>query len=415
MSGTQTVTDRHPSPGTQSPPKPSRRSTLAYLVLLQFFYAWAWNSGDVFRPAFRVALGLTLTQVGAGYSAQVFGALAGAMAIVRFEHAIGRRHAVTLTTLGIGASLLAGDMVTNWPSFLADRFALGFFGGAVFPLTIGLIADLFRPGVRGRLASVIDGTYFGAVAVLGLAVGRVGMGNWRTLLWVGGVPPVLFALAAYRCLSDHPAHAPDAPQPRSSIRALFAHELRARTLALLAMMGCNAFGSQAFSGWLTTYLFDVVRLDPHRAGAIVACQFVGSVVGCGAWGWVIDRLGRRAGAFGLLASAVAVAAFLLGPPVPLFLAASAATFGFAFSAVVTLGPWLAELYPSPLRTAGTSMFQWGRFISLLAPVLTGSLATYFGLRAAMGVATIALAGGALIWLRVPETLARDQAAKRSKA
>ena len=135
---------------------PSRRAhTLAFLVVLQFFYAWAWNSSDVLRPAFRVALDLSLMQVGAGYSAQVVGALAGAIAIVRFEHLVGRRHTLALVSLGVGASLIGGVFVTDWALFMAQRFAVGFFGGAVFPLTIGLIAELFESRVRGRLASRI--------------------------------------------------------------------------------------------------------------------------------------------------------------------------------------------------------------------------------------------------------------------
>ena len=64
-------------------------------------------------------------------------------------------------------------------------------------------------------------------------------------------------------------------------------------------------------------------------------------------------------------SGIAASALLLSPPTPLLLVIFAAVYGAAFSAVVSIGPWLAELYPPELRTAATSMFQWGRFISLL--------------------------------------------------
>ena len=84
----------------------------------------------------------------------------------------------------------------------------------------------------------------------------------------------------------------------------------------------------------------------------------------------------------------------------------AATYGIAFSAVVSVGPWLAELYPPALRTAATSMFQWGRFISLVVPPVTGGLAAYWGLPAAMATAVIAFALSAFIWSRLPETLVR---------
>ena len=389
---------------------PVRAHTLAFLIVLQFFYAWAWNSSDVLRPAFRAALSLSLTQVGAGYSAQVVGALGGAMAIVRFEHLVGRRHTIALVALGIGLTLVAGVFAASWAAFLAQRFAVGFFGGAVFPLTIGLIAELFESRFRGKLASMIDGTYFGAVVVLGLAAGQAGIGGWQTLLWVGGVPPLLFALGAYRFVPEYPVLHESAP-PRGRVADLFAAAYRPRTLALATMMGANACGSQAFSGWLTTYLYEVARLPAPLVGAIVACQFSGSVIGCIGWGLAIDRYGRRAGAFGLLMSAVAVTAFLLAPPSPVLLGIFAALFGVAFSAVVSIGPWLSELYPPEMRTAATSMFQWGRFISLLAPLATGGVAARFGLGTAMALAVVAFMLAALLWSRLPETLVRRSAAE----
>ncbi len=382
-------------------------------MLLQFFYAWAWNSSDVLRPAFRAGLGLSLAQVGAGYSTQVVGALAGSMVVVSFEHLVGRRHTVALICSGVGVSLVAGALVTSWGAFLFQRFAVGFFSGAVFPLTVGLIVELFESRLRGKLASLIDGTYFGAVIVLGLAAGQMGIGGWRALLLFGGLPPVLFAVFAYRFIPEYADHGSAARKqdPRPSLTQLFTPALRGRTIALSTMMGANACGSQAFSGWLTTYLYEVAHLNSPDVGAIIACQFAGGVTGCLSWGWAIDRYGRRAGAFGLAIAALSVIAFLLSPPTPLLLGALAAIFGIAFSAVVSIGPWLAELYPAELRTAATSMFQWGRFISLLAPLATAGIAAHWGLASAMALSVIAFSLAAAIWSRLPETLERGSATK----
>lgn len=385
-----------------------RLPALAFLIALQFFYAWAWNSSDVLRPAFRAALSLTLAEVGAGYSAQVVGALIGALAVVRFEHLVGRRHTMALVAVGTGLSLLAGVIVGNWPAFLVQRFAVGMFGGAVFPLTIGLIAELYESRVRGRLASLIDGTYFSAVVALGLASGQAGIGGWRELLWIGGLPPLLFAIAAYRLIPDYPVHTtPDQPKTRASVLHLFDRPHRSRTIALATMMGANACGSQAFTGWLTTYLYEVAGLSGPSVGAVVACQFMGSATGAIGWGWAVDRFGRRAGAFGLMTAAVATAAFLVSPTSPALLGTIALVYGIAFSAVVSIGPWLAELYPPALRTAATSMFQWGRFISLVIPPLTGGIAAYWGLAAAMATAVLAFMVSATIWSRLPETLGQE--------
>ena len=113
-------------------------------------------------------------------------------------------------------------------------------------------------------------------------------------------------------------------------------------------------------------------------------------------------------------SGIAASALLLSPPTPLLLGIFAAVYGAAFSAVVSIGPWLAELYPPELRTAATSMFQWGRFISLLAPLATGSVAAHWGLRTAMGLSIVAFALAAAIWSRLPETLVRHQELNRAR-
>ena len=387
-----------------NPHHTSRLGAMAFLIVVQFFYAWAWNTSDVLRPAFRAALNLTLTQVGAGYSVQVVGALAGALAVVRFEHFVGRRHALALTCGGGGLALLAGIGVTDWGGFLVQRFAVGLCSGAVFPLTIGLIVELYESHLRGRLAGLIDGTYFAAVAALGIASGVVGLEGWRSLLWFGGLPPLIVAIACYWLVPDFPPH--HVAAGRTSIMALFAPQYRARTILLAAMLAANASGHQAFSGWLTTYLYEVGKLDAHAVGAIVACQFTGGIIGCIAWGWIVDRHGRRVGAFGLLAAAGAAAAFLSFPPSLVLLGMAAAIFGIAFAAIVSIGPWLAELYPPPLRTAATALFQWGRFVSLLAPLVTGGIAAQVGLGAAMGVSVGLFLIAALLWSRLPETLVR---------
>lgn len=42
----------------------SRGSAIAYLLALQFFYAWAWSSSDVLRPLFGVCTGFRWARLG---------------------------------------------------------------------------------------------------------------------------------------------------------------------------------------------------------------------------------------------------------------------------------------------------------------------------------------------------------------
>jgi MFS family permease len=379
----------------------TRTTAFGYLLGLQFFYAWAWSSSDVLRPLFRSLYGLSLGEAGAAYSSQVAGAFVGAVFVGQVRHRLGRRPTLALIGCGCGLTLAAGALVTDIVGLIAQRIALGLFMGAVFPVTVGVLVDLFPTGQRGRLASVIDATYFSAVIVLGWAAALWIEIDWRLLFWPAGLAMVLIGIGALRLPIDD--HAEDRPQRAPLARDLFARELRRKTLALTALVSANACGHQAFVGWLTTYLVEVERVSGEGVAATLTAQYTGSIVGCFAWGLVVDKTGRRTGALGLLAAGAFAALFVLAPG-PLFIKQAAVFgFGFGFGAVATIGPWLAELYPPALREPATSIFQWGRAVSLAAPPATGLLAEAIGLTAVMGLAAAAFLASGLIWRALPET------------
>ena len=379
------------------------RAALAYLVALQFLYSWAWSSSDVLRPLFRQLYSLSLAEAGSAYSAQVTGALVGALWIGKVEHRLGRRNALALIGIGCGLAMAAGAAVDGLAGLIAQRLLLGLFMGAVFPVTIGVIADLFPASRRGRLASLIDGTYFAAIVVLGWAGAALMQADWRLLFWpIGLLFMMLGAGARLLPIADHHGGRPGSA-PR--LAGLFAPALRRRTAALAAMIAVNACSHQAFSGWITVYLVEVERVTEAAVAATLTAQYSGAVLGCAAWGVLVDRFGRRAGGFGMAASALFCLLFLAAGPLALKQLA-AFGFGLSFAAVVTIGPWLAELYPPALRAPATSIFQWGRFASLVAPPISGALAAIVGLPAVMACAGAGLMLSAWIWRRLPETVPR---------
>lgn len=379
----------------------ARAAVVAYLLGLQFLYSWSWSSSDVLRPLFRRLYGLSLSEAGAAYSAQVGAAVLGALLVAPTQHWAGRKHSLTIVAVGCGFSLAAGALVHDLAGLIAQRLALGLFMGAVFPVTVGIVVDLFPAGQRGRLASLVDATYFSAVIALGWTAAAFIPLDWRLLFWPAGVLLAVLGLGGQRLsLAAHPDdRSADAPRARD----LFGPSLRRRTLALTAMISVNACGHQAFVGWLTVYLGEVDRVSAAGVAATLTALYAGSISGCFAWGWVVDRCGRRAGGVGLIASGLFCALFVL-LPAPLWAKQAAVFgFGFAFAAVATIGPWLAELYPARLRAPATSIFQWGRCLSLVAPPLTGLLAGAIGLGAVMGFAAVAFVLSGVIWRMLPET------------
>ena len=385
------------------PPATHAVIAFAFLMVAEFFYSWAWNTVDVLRPFLRDSLGLTLTQAGSGYSAQGAGALIGAIVIGQLADRLGRRAMLATVMVGYGVTLICGTLVTSYLAYLAQRFILGLFMGGIFPIVVGIYVGLFAANVRGRLASLINAIFSSAISLPGIA-GGASAGDWRLLLWLGGVPPILLAGFAFLLVpKTADARRPAGVRTRVPVLELFVPGLRRQTLLLASLTGLNFFGYQAFTGWQTTYLRDVRHLDAAALGAIVGWSFAANIVGGFFWGWAGDRFGRRFNALGFLAAAVLIGFYLGFARSPLALSAMGAAYGFMLSASVVWGPWLTELYPSHLKSTAASIFNWGRVVSFFAPLITGALAERAGLAWTMSLASIAFAAAGLIWLSLPET------------
>lgn len=387
---------------------PRRLAIMLLLLVSEFLYGWAWNTVDVLRPYLQQSLHLSRLQAGSMYSAQGPGALIGAVVIGQLADRFGRRNMLALVIFGYGSMLLAGTLVASYPELLAQRFCLGLFMGASFPVSVGIYVNLFHPRLRGLLAGMLNACFGLSLTALGLGMGLVGADGWRLLFWIGGVPPIILSGIALLLIPGHSAIDRFHVRPgKLPISELFHRGVRRQTLLLATMTGLNFFGFEAFSGWLTSYLPEDRRLSLEVAGTIVAAVSTGYIIGGFVWGWIADRLGRRFNALGFFVAAAAIAAFLTVPTSVGLLRLLAFVYGFTICSQVIWGPWMAELYPPHLRSTAASIFNWGRVISFFAPLVTAAIAGSFGLTAAMGTASVAFFAAALIWTMQRETLDRE--------
>jgi MFS family permease len=386
-------------------------------MVFEFFYGWSWNTVDVLRPQIRDSLRLTLTEAGSAYTAQGLGALIGAVVFGALADRFGRRTILLAIVFGTAVFAAAGAWVTTYPELLAQRFTLGLFLGANFPVLIGTYMSLFPAQVRGKLTSVGQGTYNLSVIALGLAYGAYAeRSDWHELLLVGSVPAMLLApLILFLVPDDRRMLAWGAdPDERKAgglpLLELFAPDLRRRTLLLFLLVSLNFFAYQAFAGWTTTFLKDTHAYSPAVIGPIISAQFGGATIGGFFWGWFSDRFGRKPTGIGFLLGAVASALYLFVAHSPGQFAVAGFAWGFTITASVAWAPWIAELYPVRMRSSAMSIFNWGRIVSMTAPLITGAIAAQLGLGAAMSLSILGFAGAALVWFAIPEThRPRDQA------
>lgn len=389
----------------------SRRITaFAFIALAYFFYAWSFNTVDVLRPYIAEDLGLDLQTVSYIYTAQSLGALVGAIINAQLADRFGRRNALFVVMIGYGLSLAAGAIVESYTALLVQRLVLGYFAGSMFAIAVGLYPGLFEQRRRGLLAGLLLSVYNLAVTLQGVAGRYVLDLDWKLLLWVGLVPAALAPLAFLAVPDDQRVipwgGASGGALAKLPVAELFAPELRARTLLVIAMTGLNFLAYQAFNGWHTTYLKDVLGLDGDAIGRLVAASFFGALIGSLAWGVVADRLGRKANAVGFIVAAALIVFYVA---VPMSIGAREIVifvYGLSFSSSVTWGPWLAELYPTHLRATAGSLFNYGRIVSFAAPPLTALLSEAVGLAATMAIGAPAFLLSAYVWSRLPETLGR---------
>jgi MFS family permease len=391
-----------------------RVGALAFLLVGYFCYAWAWNTVDILRPYIRDAAGLTLQQSGLLYTVQAAGGLVGAIIMGQLADRIGRRNALILALAGVGSLLLLQISVTAPLPMLASRAGLGFFMGAMYPIVVGLYAGMFAPRTRGLIAGIVMGTYNIAVACLTFIAGQIiaaGM-DWRLLYWLGLVPLAALLVAVWAIPDDRHILAWGA-EPGAQTVALkmpltemFLPDVRRKTLLLTAMTGLNFFAYQAFTGWATTYLKDVRKLPADLIGEVLGVQFIAAALGGFAWGMLSDRFGRRTAAWGFVAAAALIPIYLFVPLTPVMFVAVGFAYGMMLSASAVWGPWLSELYPPHLRSTAASIFNWGRIVSMLAPIITAALVPYLGMALVMLMGSAAFLLAAAIWLSLPETIER---------
>lgn len=394
-----------------------RVASLGFLLLGYFFYAWSWNTVDILRPYIKESLGLSDLQAGSAYTLQSIGAVLGAVVIGQLADKFGRRNALIVSMIGYGSFLLGGLWVDTYAALIAQRIGQGFFMGSMFPIAVGIYSGLFERRIRGVIAGIVLGTYNVAVSALGfLSAAAFAAGyDWRLLLMAGAIPAAL-ALAALLIIPDDRLFVPmdgrareeTLAKSRFPISELFQSGVRRQTILLALMSGLNFFAYQAFTGWASTYLRDERKVPDAILGDILGWQFIGAALGGLAWGVLSDRHGRRGAAWGFVIAAAIIPVYLFAPMPLAMLQATGFLYGAMISSSSIWGPWLSELYPAHLRATAASIFNWGRVVSMTAPLLTGYLARSLGLAPVMCGASVSFLAAALIWLSLPETVARDQ-------
>ena len=404
---------------------------------------WALDAMDVglisfVMAALAVQWDLSSTQLSwigsIGFVGMAIGASLGGLLADR----IGRRQVFAATLLVYGLATGAAALSTSVAMLIVLRFVVGLGLGAELPVASTLVSEFAPRKVRGRVVVALEA--FWAVgwllaALIGYFVVPTSDDGWRWALAVGLVPAayalvVRFGLPeSVRYLESRGRHAEaeaivrdyersagvtSAPEDEQPVRtvaeveraprgSVWAPNLRRRTAALwIVWFGINFSYYGAFI-WLPSLLvaqgFDLVTSFGYTLLITLA-----QLPGYGVAAWLIEVWGRRLtlGVF-LAGSAVSAGLFGLAETPGTIVAAGMALSFFnlgAWGALYAIGP---ELYPTPVRGAGTgSAAAFGRLASIIAPLLVPVLLGAGGNGLVFGAFAASFVVAALAAFTLPE-------------
>jgi AAHS family 4-hydroxybenzoate transporter-like MFS transporter len=358
-------------------------------------------------PAIVQAWHISPADLGPVFGAGLLGMLAGSIVLGAMADRIGRQPVLVGATVFYGLCMLGTSVVQSIPAFLVVRFLTGFGIGGVMGNAIALVSEYSPRKYRASMMTWVSCGFTGGAIAGGLlcAVMLPSMG-WRSVFVVGGILPLVIAVAMLRYLPESlqllvlkqrspekVAHwlAKIAPgiqigpatrfaiheqtRAKASAGELFRHGRGAMTLLLWGINFANLLNLFFLSNWLPMLSLRV----GHGVSAAVLMGTslqIGGTVGALLMGPLMDRFGfYRVLTIGFLVATFSVSS--IGLP-DLSTALRYAVVLISGICIVGGQPAVnaltATLYPTSLRATGVGWsLGIGRAGSIIGPVVAGQL------------------------------------------
>ncbi|MDE1329216.1 MFS transporter [Vibrio aestuarianus] len=416
---------------------PMIQRVAAYLAILvgYFFYCYNFVIIDYVRPYIVDAYdGINLADTAQFYTWQSIGALIGALSCAWVASNFGKKSTLIVITALNGGATIINMMFTDYAMWAAMRFIIGISLGGYFTVAVSLMIGLFTPTVRGKLTAFASSMFSVALMAMGAYAALISSidAPWQSLMWVGGIPPLVAAalmifilpsdkkVIAYGEEDQAAAEASNVPVKKGSWGEMLSGPYRKLTITCLLLAGLNFYGYQFFSGFVTTYLKEVRQFDGATIGIIFSISAFGSLFGAWVWGAIADKYGRKVNAFGFILAGVMASVFFVAPNDVMIgslnmLAILGLIYNFGLSASAVWGGYFSELFPAHLRSFGAALFHGGRIIGMWAPMVLVFIQERSDLETAMWGSPIVWIVAGLLWLSLPETLKGGLFDKSKKA
>lgn len=422
----------------------NRIPTSKHTVVIIFFVLMGWFAETIdlggtsfLMPTIREAFAMDATTGGYYSSICFLGMFFGAIIAGRLADKIGRKKTVVICMCVWGLAGFALVFSQTIQYLFAMRGILGLGLGAQFPVALSYLSEIVSGAERPKYMSLYQLMTPCGFAVAGiLTVLILPHFDWRGV-YLAEALPALFIIGIIKTMPESPlwleakgriaeadaictrfeeeaiAHGKVLPEPekiekieaKTSFKDLFSKRYLKVTILCFFIWFISMFSDYGLTTWLTTILtekgFDVVK----STGFVT----VGILGGIPAWffaTWSAKKLGRKKTFLiaGLCTSIFGIIYGASSTIVMLIIFGVLYQFGKYLNAMM-LAMYTPELYETSIRTTGNGLAtSWGRFGSILGPIILAGVMTSFGAYTTMYIAAgMVIVPGLLVFLFGPET------------
>lgn len=319
------------------------------------------------------------------------GMLAGGVIFGILADKFGRVRIFTYTILLFAVGTALTGLAQNIEQVYLFRFIAGLGAGGEYGIGMALVAEAWPKNKQGRASSYVSvGAQYGVILAALLSAMILPSWGWRGLFFVG-LAPVIFAFFVRKKLDESPEWLASQKkkqlvQKQGKLKQLFATpRIAVTTVALAIMATVQIAGYNGLMIWLPSMLQQSQGLSVSSSALWTISTAAGMIAGMLTFGQFMDRFGmKRSYGIFLAASAVAVFLYSFASGSTGLLIGGAIVGFFSNGMFAGYGALISKYYSVEIRsTATNTIFNFGRALGGLSPILVGYILQHANVTVAM--------------------------------
>lgn len=359
-------------------------------------------------PAINAALLLNTSQSGALVTWTLVGAVAGGIIFGSLSDRYGRVRVLTWTIVLFAVFTGLCAFAQGFWDLLIYRTIAGIGLGGEFGIGMALAAEAWPASKRARVSSYVAlGWQAGVLMAALLTPLLLPVVGWRGMFLIGVLPAFVAWFVRNRL------HEPEVfvrctktEKKANAFRLLVADRRTTRTsLGIVILCSVQNFGYYGIMIWLPTYLSKTLGFSLTKSALWTSVTVVGMMIGVYLFGHLADRIGRKPTFLIFQAGAVAMVLTYAKLSEPTTMLWAGAVMGMFVNGMIGgYGALISEAYPTAARaTAQNVLFNIGRAVGGLGPIVVGALAATYSFQVAIALlASIYLLDMLATFFLIPE-------------